>query len=338
MTKIFKVIFHHKRRYFRKAGFFSGIKNFWCVDSNAEITETFDRISHKNNAKSISTFDFSTLYTKIPHDKLIEVLSSIVDSTYNDTTRKYMSVGNKRAYWVKGIRNTRFLYSMNVVKDCLKFLIKDAYFRVGNLVFRQVNGIGSDPAPFFANLFLFFFESKWINECKKANYGKAKRFLNVFRYIDDLLTLNDDDEFERSFPDIYPPELVLKKENANNNHATFLDLDIMISNDRFDYKLYDKRNSFDFYIVRFPYLCSNMPSKMFYSCITAEILRICRASIQYNYFISAVDPFLKRMTRQGAKRGGVKRSLTKLLYRHTNSFKKYGKQNKVFLDILINLL
>ena len=96
-------------------------------------------------------------YTKIPHDQLIDVLSSIADSTYNDAIRKYMSVGNKRAYWVKGIRNARFLYSANVVKDCLKILIKNACFRVGNLVFRQVIGIpmGSDPALFFAILFLY---------------------------------------------------------------------------------------------------------------------------------------------------------------------------------------
>ena len=85
------------------------------------------------------------------------MLSSIVDSTYNDATRKHMSVGNKKAYWVIGIRNARFLYSANVVKDCLKLLIKNAYFRVGNLLFRQVIGIpiGPDPAPFFANLFLY---------------------------------------------------------------------------------------------------------------------------------------------------------------------------------------
>ena len=96
-------------------------------------------------------------YTKILQDKFIDVLSSIVDSTYNDAKRKFMSVGTKRAYWVKGIRNARFLYSANAVKDCHKFLIKNAYFRVGNLVFRQVIGIhiGPDPAPFFANLFLY---------------------------------------------------------------------------------------------------------------------------------------------------------------------------------------
>ena len=91
-------------------------------------------------------------------------------------------------------------------------------------------------------------------------------------------------------------------------------------------------------LTRFPYLCSNMPSKMFYSCLSAEILRICRASVHYNYFISAVNPFLKRMTRQGAKRDGVRKSLTKLFHRHTNSFKKYGHQNKHVIDTCIHLL
>ena len=67
------------------------------------------------------------------------------------------------------------------------------------------------------------------------------------------------------------------------------------------YKLYDKRNAFPFAIVRFPYRCSNMPSKMFYSTISAEILRICRASVKYHNFVTAADPFPKRMTRQGVR-------------------------------------
>ena len=44
VTKIFKVIFHFKRRYYKKAGFFSGYKNFWCVDKNSDITDTLDQL------------------------------------------------------------------------------------------------------------------------------------------------------------------------------------------------------------------------------------------------------------------------------------------------------
>ena len=159
ITRIFKVIFHHKRRYYRKVGFFSGLNNFWCVDKSSDITNTLDRFNRKGKALSVSSFDFSTLYTKIPHDKLIDVLGKLVDSTFNDTTRQFMSVGLKRAYWVKGVRGKKFKYDATIIKECIRYLISNAFFRVGNLVFRQIIGIpmGSDPAPFFANLFLFFF-------------------------------------------------------------------------------------------------------------------------------------------------------------------------------------
>ena len=43
----------------------------------------------------------------------------------------------------------------------------------------------------------------------------ARNFENVFRYIHDLLAINDNGEFERSYRNIYPPELALKKENVN---------------------------------------------------------------------------------------------------------------------------
>ena len=51
--------------------------------------------------------------------------------------------------------------------------------------------MGSDPAPFFANLFLFFYEVQWIKSTKKLDYGRARRFLNTFRFIDDLIAAND---------------------------------------------------------------------------------------------------------------------------------------------------
>ena len=46
-----------------------------------------------------------------------------------------------------------------------------------------------------------------------------------------------------------------------------------------EYKLFDKRkalrvNQKELHIVRFPFLSSNMPNKMVYSTISAEILRI----------------------------------------------------------------
>lgn len=51
-------------------------------------------------------------------------------------------------------------------------------------------------------------------------------FGHIYRFIDDLI--NNSKEFEKSFMEIYPVELELKKENANKNVATSLDLSITI--------------------------------------------------------------------------------------------------------------
>ena len=50
ITRIFKVIFHHKKRYFRKVGFYSGLKHFWCIDKNTEITEMLDRVNERSQS------------------------------------------------------------------------------------------------------------------------------------------------------------------------------------------------------------------------------------------------------------------------------------------------
>ena len=55
--------------------------------------------------------------------------------------------------------------------------------------------MGLDPAPFLANLFLAYYEIHFIDELRKTDYGRAKKFLNTYRFIDDLTPLNDNGEF-----------------------------------------------------------------------------------------------------------------------------------------------
>ena len=66
--------------------------------------------------------------------------------------------------------------------------------------------------------------------------------------------MNDSNEFEKLFKEIYPSMLELKKENVSNFSASYLDLFISIVNRRFDKR--DAFNNFD--IVRFPFRCSNI--------------------------------------------------------------------------------
>ena len=117
-----------------------------------------------------------------------------------------------------------------------------------------------------------------------------------------------------SYSELYPEELQLKKENDGTTHATFYDLEIKIVNNKFVYHLFDKRDSFNFYIVRFPYKSSNIPCKIFMSTIGAETLRICKASSTFFHFIRCCAPFYRRMCKQGASIHDVKAVFHKFFF------------------------
>ena len=183
--------------------------------------------------------------------------------------------------------------------------------------------MGSDPAPYLANLFLYRYESTWLNKTKKNNYILARKFGRVYRFIDDLIAINDGGEFEKCLSQIYPKELELKKENTLNTSTSFLELNICISDNRFHTKLYDKRDSFGFHVCRLPFKDSNIPRKMFYSSACAEVLRICRASSSLADFIVSVKTLISRMIRQGAIIEQLKRSVENSLKKHIEALTKF---------------
>ena len=79
--------------------------------------------------------------------------------------------------------------------------IVDHLITKGNLLIRQSIGIpmGIDPAPFWANLYLYFYEDKFIDHLITNDKVRARKFLNAMRFIDDEFNLNDTSEFSRSF-------------------------------------------------------------------------------------------------------------------------------------------
>ena len=91
----------------------------------------------------------------------------------------------------------------------------------------------------------------------------------------------------------------------------------------------------NFKIVRFPFRSSNMPNKMFYSTICAEILRICRATKQFHNLKVAIPQFLDRMKAQGGIKEGVKGSVNKLLKRHKVTFTKYNIPINAILSFVV---
>ena len=199
ITSMFKLFYEKGERYHTKEKVCSGIKTFWTIQNSYPVISSINKLNKRKAAKSMSTFDFSTLYNKIPHAKLLYVLNEINDFAFKAGTRDYVTVYNSGGFWLRSKSKTRRSYSLHEIKSCLKFLINNSVLQVGSKIFRQVIGIpiGSDPTPFFANLFLFFYKSKWLKSIKNTNYGVARKLGNIFRFIDDLIAINDGIEFQK---------------------------------------------------------------------------------------------------------------------------------------------
>ena len=120
-----------------------------------------------------------------------------------------------------------------------------------------------DKQALLANLFLFHYEYKFMLNNLRQDGQLAKCFSNTFRYIDDLLTLSNP-TFEQAIRDIYPSQLELKRTMETDSRLSYLDIEMTIVDRKFTTAVLDKRDGFDFHIVNFPHLDSNIPSKPAY--------------------------------------------------------------------------
>ena len=303
------------------------------------IIKAIRNINARRNAKSVMTFDFSTLYTKIPHNKLKDALHELTDFCFKGCPNSKISVDKNGAFWSDPNEKSSngLSFSKNDVKKAFSYLLDNCFFCIGDSVFQQRIGIpmGTDPAPFMANLFLYTHERKFLLNLKKTDLRRARRFGNVFRFIDDLCAINDGGEFEKCYHDIYPPELELKKENDASHSASFLDLDLSISDRLFDLKLYDKRDAFPFSIVCMPYISNNMPSRIFYSTLGGELLRIAQCTTRETVFRTTCCKLIDRIYSQGGEHNRIRKSINKIYTKHRDTFSYFYNTPSAFVHAIL---
>ena len=135
-----------------------------------EKIDEMNGLNKRRKAASVSTFDFSAVYTKLLHDKLLMVLNSLIDFCFDGGESKNITVNKYGARWVKNIQDNEICLSKQQIKDAVAYLLFNCDFTVAPKIFSKIIGIpvGSDPVLFFANLFLHFHESKWMNELNQS--------------------------------------------------------------------------------------------------------------------------------------------------------------------------
>jgi hypothetical protein len=103
----------------------------WILKNSKELLENLK--SHDfSKIDSIKTYDFSTLYTTIPHNKLKSRLFQIIDNCFSlnkNGTRKcrFLVIGKQDTYFVRHYSDSPYKYSEVDIKSMLGFLVDNIY-------------------------------------------------------------------------------------------------------------------------------------------------------------------------------------------------------------------
>lgn len=177
--------------------------------------------------------------------------------------------------------------------------------------------MGTNCAPLLADLFLFAYESEFLTSLVKSKQIHTARKFNLsFRYIDDLISFNNA-KINEYLHLIYPSELEIKETSESLSSVSYLDLRIEVdTNGKLHTNLYDKRDDFNFPIVNFPFMSSNIPSAPAYGVYISQLLRYMRACTFYPDFRDRHSLLASKLFSQGYTISGLIRAFKKFYGRH----------------------
>ena len=111
--------------------------------------------------------------------------------------------------------------------------------------------------------------------------------------------------------------------------ANYPDLTFIIGNNNQLYtKLYDKRDDFDFHIVNFPFLSSNISSSPYYGVYISELIRYASCCLHYGDFGYRHKLLVDRLLSQGYEVKRLRNSFKKIYGRYPDLNRKYQRLMK----------
>ena len=273
----------------------------------------------------MSTYDFSTLYTTLPHNLIKDKLIDLIERTFQREGSPHLACNDGSAFFASEKPKKYHAWSYQNVCDAMTFLLDNIFIQFGTKLYRQVVGItmGTNCVPLVADLFLFGYERDFMMSLSDDTQADVIGAFNTSsRYLDDILNINNV-YFVNMTSQIYPSELQLNKANTFDTEAAFLYLHLSISNDIISTKIYDKRDDFDFEIANFPFLDGDVPRSTSYGVYISQLIRFARAS---SYFadLNTLKSFLtQKLLKQGYRYHNLHKAFSKLYRRYYDLISKF---------------
>ena len=120
---------------------------------------------------TLSTYDFPTLYSTLPHHLIKDKLIDLIERTFSRGKELYLICNDQRAFFTSDVYKNYNLWSCQNVCEALVYLLDNIFIRFRTKLYRQIIGIPMDTncATLVADLFLF---------CYGRDFMKTHNILN----------------------------------------------------------------------------------------------------------------------------------------------------------------
>ena len=157
LTKLLTHIKQRLQKYCETPYSRRGVNQMLILKNSKELLEHLQSPNF-NNITNIKSFDFSTLCTTIPHQKLKCRLATIIRNSFihkiGNHRYKFLVLGRERPYFVKEHSDSKNKFTEDDIINMLEFLVDNIFVVFGGKLFQQIVGIpmGTNCAPLLADI------------------------------------------------------------------------------------------------------------------------------------------------------------------------------------------
>ena len=161
ITECLKLVRSHCTAYCKTIRERTGVNCMWIINNSLDVIRALEEKQLSLN--HVSTWDFSTLYTSLPHAQLKKKLHDLLERVFNTKGKSFIATNNFRTFWANDKMSTRYTYfSCRELGLAIDFLINNIY------------------VPFGSSVFLHTFEYEFMVKTMKQDITKAIQFSKPF--------------------------------------------------------------------------------------------------------------------------------------------------------------
>ena len=97
--------------------------------------ETFENSRFGFKASTLSAYDFSTLYTMLPHHLIKDKLLDLIEPTFSQEKTLYLVCNDQRAFFTSDVYKKYKLWSFQKVCEALVCLLDNIFIKFGNKLY-----------------------------------------------------------------------------------------------------------------------------------------------------------------------------------------------------------